>query len=182
LPDWEEDLRRCAETHQMPGIRLHPNYHGYRLDHPAFAQLLSHAAARRLVVTLALLMEDERMMHPVLRVPPVDPSPLADLVARTPGLRLALLNALALSSLRGERLRKLLQAGDVYVEISMLEGVGGLTRLLNDVPLERILFGSFAPCFYFESALFKLKESPLTPAQLRAVREQNARRLLGPVV
>jgi predicted TIM-barrel fold metal-dependent hydrolase len=175
-PDWEEDLRRCTEEHRMPGIRVFPNYHGYALDHPALARLLGLAAELRLVVALALMMEDERMMHPRLRVPPVDPSPLAELVARTPGTRLLLLNALAV--LRGEKLAAVLRAGEVYVEISMLEGVGGIANALTSVPLERILFGSHAPFFYVESAILKVKESFLTELQTRAVQEGNARRLL----
>ena len=178
LPDWEEDLRRCAEEHRMPGIRLHPNYHGYALDHPAFVRLLRLAAERRLIVAIALVMEDERMMHRLFQVPAVDPGPLADLVPRIAGLRLLLLNALR--TLRGEALAKLLDAGDVSVEIAMLEGVGGVGRLLEEVPADRVLFGSHAPCFYFESALLKLQESPLAPSQLRAVRQENARRLLPP--
>ncbi|HET6573951.1 MAG TPA: amidohydrolase family protein [Fimbriiglobus sp.] len=176
LPDWEEDLRRCAEVHRMPGVRLHPNYHGYKLDHPAFAKLLKLATERRLVVTLALLMEDVRMMHRLLQVPNVDPAPLSALVAKMPGLRLVLLNALGV--LKGDARVTLLRSGDVSVDIGTLEIVNGVANLLDEVPQERVLFGSHAPLFYFESALLKLKESPLTTAQLQAIREDNARRLL----
>ena len=174
-PDWEEELRRCVEVHQMAGVRLHPNYHGYKLDDPDFARLLRLAADRRLIVQLTLAMEDERAMHPLLRVEPVNPAPLADLVKEIPELRLVLLNALR--TLRGEPLRKLLAAGEVCVEVATLEGVGGVARFLEQVPMQRVLFGSHAPFYYFESAFLKLQESPLSQPQLNAIRRENAQRL-----
>ena len=177
LPDWEEELRRCVEQHQMRGIRVHPNYHGYNLEDPDCARLLRLTADRSLIVQLALVMEDERMMHPLLRVEPVAPAPLASLVQRIPGLRLVLLNALG--KLRGRPLLDLLAAGEVHVEISMLEGVGGIAKLLDQVPPDRLLFGSYAPLFYFESSLLKLKESVLTEEQRQAIRYQNAKGLLA---
>ena len=176
-PDWEEELRRCVEVHRMPGIRLHPNYHGYKLDDPAFARLLKVAADQRLIVQLAVMMEDERMMHPLLRAEPVDPAPLSDLVKATPSLRLVLLNTLP--ALRGESLRKLLAVGGFYVEIAMVDGVGGVANLLEQVPLQRVLFGSYAPLFYFESALLNLQESPLSKEQLNAIRHENVQRLIA---
>lgn len=177
LPDWEEDLRRCAEVHRMPGIRLHPAYHGYKLDDPDFARLLRLAAGRGLVVQIVLAMEDERAMHPLLRVQPVSVAPLAQVVSRTPGVRLVLVNWPLV--LNGRPLVELVGAGDVYVEIAMLEGVGCVADLVAAVPESRVLFGSFAPLFYFESALLKLRESPLSDGQLRAIGSENARRLLA---
>jgi predicted TIM-barrel fold metal-dependent hydrolase len=176
LPDWEEDLRRCAEVHKMPGIRLHPNYHGYTLEDPEFAAVTKAATERKLVVQLAVSMEDERMMHPMFRTTAVNAKPLLKTVRDLPALKLVLLNAV--KNVKGEDLADLTMAGDVYVEIGMQEGVNGVETLLKSAPVERVLFGSFSPLFYFEAALLKLQESPLAAPQVRAICEANARRLI----
>jgi uncharacterized protein len=172
LPDWTEDLRLCAEQHRMPGVRLHPNYHGYQLDDPAFGRLISKAIGRGLIIQIAFHMEDERMMHPLMRVEPVNAKPLADLLPQWSRARVVLLNAMNIVDV--DLLTRLLSLAEVYVETAMLEGVGGLERLLTTVPLQRILFGSHAPLFYFESAALKLRESNLGEKARAAIRYKNA--------
>jgi hypothetical protein len=177
LPDWAEDLRRCAEDLRMPGIRLHPNYHGYTLDDPLFAELLAAAAARGLIVQLAVRMEDDRVQHRLMQVADVDLKPLADVVAARPGLRLVMVNALR--ALSADAVGRLAAAGNVSFEVSMLEGVAGIGRILAAMPLDRLLFGSHLPLFNLESALLKLRESELSDSQLHAISEENATRLLS---
>jgi len=160
----------------MAGIRLHPNYHGYKLDDPAVARLLKLAEERGLIVQITIAMEDERTLHPLVQVPAVDPQPLLTMLKATPALNLVLLNAFR--TLRGEVLLRLIAAGRVHFEIATLEGVGGVANLLGQLPLPRLLFGSHAPFFYFESALLKLKESPLSDLQNTALREATAKRLI----
>lgn len=169
LPDWQEDLRRIHEAHRMPGIRLHPNYHGYALDHPVAAELLAMAAKRGLVVQIALAMEDERTQHPLLRVPPVDPAPLAGLIPRVPALKLVVVNA-------GRTVPRL---PGVYVDFAMQESPYAVTNLISMAGPEYVVFGSYAPLFYFESAWLKLKEAGLEGEQARAITGDNARKLLG---
>lgn len=174
-PDWMEELRGCAQGHRMIGIRLHPNYHGYALGDGFCLQLLRAAADFGLIVQIPVIMEDERMMHPLLRPAAVDLALLPDIVRKVPNLKVVLLNAF----LKSPALEKVLSAGRVYLEIAMVEGVGGVQKLLTQIPADRLLYGSYAPFFYPEAALLKLRESPLSREQLQSIQAGNATSLIN---
>lgn len=176
LPDWQDDLRRCHEVHRMPGVRIYPNYHGYTLADPAAAELLALAEKRGLIVQIVAKMEDDRTQHPLVRVPAVDFKPLIELMKTRPKLRVVLLNAFM--PLNAEQVGQLAAARNVFFDMGMLEGVGGITRLLKAAPLEQILFGSHAPFFVWEAAQLKLKESELGEHQTKAIARENAAKLM----
>lgn len=188
LPDWEADVRRCHEQHRMRGIRLYPSYHNYTLARPEVARLLQVAQDRGLVVQLAVRLEDPRVQLPVTRTPSVDVTGLPELLAALPTLRFQLLNAFnATESLRGPVGRRLIEQTRATLDISHVEGQGGLARLIAGdadagrppLPVDRIVFGSHAPYFPCESAVFKLFESPLGRADLEKVMRGNAERFLN---
>ncbi len=174
LPDWQEDVRRCREQHRMPGIRLHPNYHGYALADPRFAEVLRLAANSRLIVQLVVTMEDERTQHPLIQVPSVDLGPLAGIVPTIPSLRLMVLN-----QRHDAPVKKIAEAGHVWFDFAMVERLRGVSTLARQVPAGRVVFGSHFPLFYVESAVLKMREAGLKDEELRAISEGNARRLLG---
>lgn len=176
LPDWKEDLRRCAEEYKMPGLRLHPNYHRYRLDEPVFAELLDLAGQYGLLVQLAIRMEDVRVQDDRFPVPDVDLKPLAEQVRGRPRLRLMLLNSFIPDA--RPLLPTLVQTGQVWVEIAALEGPGGAEQAAGRLRADRISFGSHLPLFCLESALLKMEESELAAEVRRAIFEENARLFL----
>jgi uncharacterized protein len=186
-PDWAEDVERCHNVHRMPGIRLHPGYHGYALDHPEFARLLRLATRHGLLVQIALGLEDPRVQHPLIKAPNINPQPLVNLLKDVPDARVQLLNSWQWT--RQAPARALLAMPNVTFDIAELEGVGAVGRILDgkhwyyggEVPLERLLFGSHAPYFPIEATLLRMFESPLSFPQMHAIMETNARRLIARV-
>jgi predicted TIM-barrel fold metal-dependent hydrolase len=135
------------------------------------------AAQHGLIVQIALRMDDIRVQHRLMRIPDVDPKPLAALVKARPGLRLVVLNNMAI--IPDSDLRTLAATERVWFEISMRESIGGVAKLIQAVPLSRVLFGSHLPLFSLESAVFKMREAGLEKPRQRAIELENAQRLLS---
>jgi predicted TIM-barrel fold metal-dependent hydrolase len=176
LPDWEDDLRRCVEDHKMPGVRLHPNYHGYTLDDSRFVELLERATAMGRFVQVAAAMEDTRTQHPMLRAAEVDLVPLADVMPSIAGARVQILNCRPASLL----LETLAKTPGLFFDTARVEGTDGVPHLIKRAGPGRVMFGSHAPFLIPEAALIRVHESgQLDEAALREVLSQNAERVRG---
>lgn len=171
LPGWQEDLRQCYGKLSMPGIRLHPNYHGYTLDDPRFAQLLNLATKAGCFVQIAATMEDTRTQHPNLVMQDVDLAPLADVVKRFPGARVQILNYRP----RGPIFEKLAKSTDVMFDTARVDSTDGIPKLAKSLSAGRVLFGTHAPFLIPEAAMIRVHESgELDDKSLRAVYAGNA--------
>jgi predicted TIM-barrel fold metal-dependent hydrolase len=174
LPDWEDDIRHCHEDLKMPGLRLHPNYHGYDLTDPLFERLLRLAADRGLSVQLAGMMEEVRTQHPLVRVKDVDLSPLPGLLNRIPKAKVQVLNLRA----RAADLALLGKNDRIFLDSARADSTRGVSALLKAIPGERILFGSHAPFLIQQAAMIRVYESDLSEADNRRLFETNADRFL----
>jgi predicted TIM-barrel fold metal-dependent hydrolase len=173
LPDWEHDLNQCFQKHDLRGVRLYPNYHGYTLADPRFVSLLKRAAAAQRIVQIAGSLEDTRTQHPMVRVADVDLTPLPDILPGIDGAVVQILNG----RLRGDLLQRLAETPGVYFDTARVEGTDSVAALIRSVPPGRVLFGSHAPFLIPEAALLRTMESQLTDEQLRWVLSEGSRNL-----
>ncbi len=163
-PRWQDDLKRCQQSHGMKALRLYPGFHRYTLADPAFRQLLEAAATAELPLQIVSQIEDSRTQHPALQTPAVDLKPLPALLKDIPEARVMVLNASA------AMIHNALQPTDnLWLDIAKLEGCGVLETLLQTWPVEQLAFGSNAPFFYWQAAHLKLQESALTAEQIRTL-------------
>ena len=175
LPGWEDDLSRCVQDHQMPGVRLFPNYHDYTLDDRRFISLLTRASDARLFVQIAVAMEDTRTQHKRVRARDVDLAPLGNVMARVEGARVQLLNAKP----RVAEVPMLAKIPRLFFDTSRIDATDGVPGLVGRLPFGRVLFGSHAPLLVPEAALIRVHESgKLDNDGLSDVLARNAQRFL----
>ena len=168
----------------MPGIRIHPGYQPFDLDHPGMERLVRMAAERGLILQIVFGMEDPRVHHPIVQVGPATFGPLLRALEASPEAKVELLHHPGSSP--GGDLMQFMTRKNSMMDISRLEGNGAIGRMIDTiaglpsarVPVDRLAFGSHAPFFPVETAILKLMESPLGAREIHAILQGNARRLL----
>ena len=173
LPDWEGDLSTCMERHDMPGVRLHPNYHGYTLADPRVGQLLQRATSAGRFVQIAAAMEDVRTQHPMLQVQDVDLTPLPTLMQKNAGAAVQILNLRARDPIR----EQLANTPGVFFDTARVDGTDSLKQLLRGDAPHRVLFGTHSPFLIPEAGLIRVAESDLEEGERRLLLSENARQL-----
>jgi predicted TIM-barrel fold metal-dependent hydrolase len=176
LPDWEEDIRRCHESFHMPGIRLHPNYHGYKLDDPRFSRILEMAAARGMIVQLVSWMEDERHFLLSPSTTRVDLKPLADRAAVLLNVRLLVSGSDWTSGT--ETMRPLSQTKQIYFDCTRARTASDVRRIVDAANVDRVVFGSGAPLHNLEDDIARLQEAKLSDSHWQLITSKNASGLL----
>jgi predicted TIM-barrel fold metal-dependent hydrolase len=175
MPGQLEEFKRLCEVNRPRGLRLTPNYHGYRLDDPCVARLMGLAGQFGIVVQVFARIADERW-HWMLKVPPVASEDLLYFTSVFAGQRIILS---AVNSIR-EFIPRLKQQPSLYVDISRLRfPIFALEQLLTDAPPEQVVFGSLWPIQITEATLWQVEEARVDEKVKTAVLRDNFLNLVG---
>lgn len=177
LPDWEDDVRRCDEIHHMPGVRLHPNYHGYTLDNPLFAELLKLAVEQHLIVQLVVRLDQSRHRLLSPSAAEVDLASLPKLAANFPMPPIVLANPN--ESGPGRLMHELTAIKSLSFDVGLSANASEIRMKVKTLSPQCVVFGSGVPLGDCAKSRKLLSEAKLAPEDAKAVAARNAEMLLS---
>jgi len=157
-PGWLDDLYYCFEKFKMRGVRLHPNFHGYSLRDERVLKLIKVVSEYGYPVSIVVRVEDERIGHWLVRVPPV---PIDDIAYIIKSCKDTTFIILALRG--GEAIKLISELGTDYknylIGISKLTVYFSdtLTKVIDKIGVDRVLFATGMPFQYPECSLLKVE-------------------------
>jgi predicted TIM-barrel fold metal-dependent hydrolase len=177
---WDDDLKICSEQFGMRGVRLYPRWHNYKLSDPRCRDLVDAAAARNMIVSIPVRVEDRRQQGWLVDIPDLEADEIAALIRACPKARFIIQNASGIASTVLGRKESGLPA-NYAVDIARLSVEFGneLGALLANLGEDRILFGTGMPFHYPGPAIVKLELLRAPEAVKEKIRSKNAERWLG---
>ena len=173
-PDFR--VERAAACKGLRGIRLYPTYQVWDFSGTAFRELLGLAEGLGLTVQVFLRLRDPRVLAQEVPSAEVVES-VGKVAGARPGVRFIISGA-TLAEIRASI--DVFRRTNIWVDSAHLQHpMNSLPKAVGLLGAENVLFGSNAPFFYAEAAVFRLRHSPLSDRDRELIQSANALRLLG---
>jgi hypothetical protein len=170
MANWRKAFDKTIRS-EACAIKLHPNYHRYRLSSQRARDLLREAGSAGMPVIVQLRVQDERTQNPVMVVRDLDVKEVIEAAKGMRetkviigGIKWAELVTVA-SDIRALR--------NLWVDISLLERMNGLKSAVEMVGADKLLFGTHAPFCHIISAVLKVKTSEIGMEEKRRILIRN---------
>jgi predicted TIM-barrel fold metal-dependent hydrolase len=173
LPDIQRYLKDLAGLHRLRGLKLHPDYHGYRLGEDSARQVFKMAEDLDLPVIVPLRIYDERSHHRLVKVPPTDVKELVEAARLYPGVRIIACNG------RTDEIRNILKHStnleNLYAAISWAQEEGFIASTVKTYGYDRLMWGSNMPLQYPEPVLEQVRKADIGTEEQKKILAGNAR-------
>ena len=171
-PTWRRHLAEGHNRLGIAGFRLHPAYHGYRLDSSEAIEVAREVGETGQPLFIATFVEEERFQSPAFAATPVPAGQILTLLEAAPQTTIVLNNLTPEEATWLEEQNPSLP--NVLFEINAMDKPGdGLAALVRRFGARRLVFGSQAPFLYPEAALALVLTSSLSAAAIQAVLREN---------
>jgi len=172
LANWEKSLKVCCESYNIQAIKLYPNYHLYNLNDDHAQRRITSAGENDITVIVQLRVQDTRAQNPLCLVPDVDIATVIKVAGKINGTRFVI-GGIKWNEAQSMA-KQIIELDNVWIDISNVEYIDVLRRLINLYGTRQILFGTHAPFFAIKSAILKLKEACLTEQERNSITKLNA--------
>ncbi|MFN0052687.1 MAG: amidohydrolase family protein [Planctomycetales bacterium] len=162
---WERDLEEAVERGGAKGVTLWPEHHGYSLTGEVGQAALRRIANYDLPVVLTQRLEDRRQRHHWDVAEDLTTASLIEAATAHPSLRWMLCNWI---NLKGAELIAAGLRGRCLIDFARLSVLltKDVPRLIDELRVESIAFGSHMPFDYVGPSLVKLSNiAALYPAE-----------------
>jgi predicted TIM-barrel fold metal-dependent hydrolase len=175
MPKQLRNFERIVDRYQPRGFRLLPNYHGYSLLDGAVDDLMTFAQERGLVAQVFAMIADYRW-HYMLKMPAVSADLFDHFTGMHPDAKIIISGQQPVQRMAA----RAKQCPNLYLDISRVRGpVMAMEKLVNEMPTQKLLFGSLWPIQIIEGTLWHVTWTKLPAETQAAILGGNFETLMG---
>lgn len=170
LKNWEKNLNACVDKYNIKAIKLYPNYHQYKINDAR--DLLEQIDKIDIPVIVQLRVQDVRAQNPICIVPDVNIAEVISIAKNLPETRF-IFGGIKWQEAQSMA-KQINELPNIWLDISNIEYVDVLRKIMRVYDIKRLLFGTHAPFFVISSAILKIKEAELSESEFNNITETNA--------